>query len=149
MWLPVFVIWLRPYLRLDKNRVSISGQKAPEWDYFMEQIMISRLNNPSTILLSQQVCNALFSDMKHIQVKCGVDRLWSLLTQEGHIHGHTGKQWEKQKIECKPDKLAPGYDHLPKHNIWKIQVYLKTRIMESWILWLSLKSYARNSRFIC
>jgi len=69
-----------------KARVSISGQNAPEWDYFMEQIMNMNegLNNPSTILLSWQVCNAYFSDMKHIQVKYGVDRL--LFVYAGGTH---------------------------------------------------------------
>lgn len=29
---------------------------------------------------------------------------------------------KSKKTECKPDKLAPGQDHLPRHNIWKIRV---------------------------
>lgn len=62
-----------------------------------------------------------------------------LLTQEGRIQSHIEKPWEKLKIEDKPYKLAPGHGHLPRHNLWKIEVYLEVRIVKSSILWLSLK----------
>lgn len=91
--------------------------------------------------------------MKHTQVKYGVDCLWSLLTQEGHIQSLIRKQWEKLKIEGK-HKLLAGHNHLLRNNLWKTQVYLEVRIMRSSILCLAtmyetsgLSASVQNTRY--
>lgn len=97
-------------------------------------------NNPSTILLSWEVCDAHFSEMRHIQVIYRVDHLW--LKPYRETSG-------KAKNRSKPYQLALHHDHLPAHNPWKIQVYLEVRIMKSSICWLSPELCPWHFRFIC